>query len=114
MIIDLTEIKFYLGISDTALDAKLEALIPVIDAKVKSICNDDFEEGFPEANKSIVAKGTYWLMEQQNTSINDTGIISRSVGPLSMNKGDYNDSIDGTCGMPAWFVKGLPIKTIVG
>lgn len=41
-IIDLDTVKTNLGLSDTTYDAQISAQIPIIDAKVKQICNDNF------------------------------------------------------------------------
>lgn len=41
-IIDLATVKANLGISDTTYDVQISAQIPIIDAKVKQICNNNF------------------------------------------------------------------------
>ena len=41
-VIDLATVKLYLGISDSADDALINKYIPIIDSKVKSICNNNF------------------------------------------------------------------------
>lgn len=46
MIITLTQVKTYLGISDTSLDTKISRYIPIVDAAVKEYCNDDIEWEF--------------------------------------------------------------------
>ena len=44
MVITLAQVKTYLGISGTASDAAITAMLPVIDARVKLICGSNFHK----------------------------------------------------------------------
>ena len=186
MIITLSQVKTYLGFTDSTHDSQISAMIPIIDAKVKQICRNNFSKpiyvktvsgsdsvgiyiverdssdelyelmsgtmlsgaGIPEgayiketyytyedsyitptftmsANATqtregyiyagmnqaylpTIAKGLWWLVEQNGTAFNDTAWSSRSVGPVSVTRSEADNAIDGKSGMPAWFVKALP------
>lgn len=43
-VITLSQVKTYLGISDTSQDTAISAMIPIIDAKVKLICGSNFHK----------------------------------------------------------------------
>lgn len=57
---------------------------------------------------TVIAKGIMWLIDQANTTVNDTDWKSKRIGPLSLTRGDSSERLDGKSGMPSWFVKGLP------
>ena len=63
--------------------------------------------GWNKAYDSVVSKGIWYLISQNSTNIDDNTWRSKSFGPLSVTKGD-GGGIDGTSGMPLWFVRGLP------
>ena len=42
-VISLAQTKLFLGLSDTTYDAQITAMLPIIDAKVKQICRNNFE-----------------------------------------------------------------------
>jgi hypothetical protein len=63
---------------------------------------------FPINLLSTIAHGVWWMIGQQKTAANDTAWTSRSVGPVSVSRGEAEMKIDGQYGMPAWFVKAFP------
>ena len=58
-----------------------------------------------------IAKGVQWLIEQSSAASADSGqrgVLSKRMGPVSVQYGEGDSKIDGKSGMPAWFVKALP------
>jgi hypothetical protein len=208
MIITLTQAKTYLGITDTASDAAITAMLPIVDAKVKQITgrtwsqrvaldiatgetealikpldtatvrltrsgnanvgnryNMDIMTEFVQVGQSItgsgvatdtyiadviqddynvldrqyeeyryielsaeatdtasivatiginiaylplIAKLAWWMVDQQNTDMPDSGIASRTMGPVSVSYSGESARIDGKYGVPRWAVSGLP------
>ena len=68
MIITLAQVKENLGLIDTTYDAQITAKLPIIDAKVKLICRNNFNKQFYVATKtgSNLLTG---LITQQTTDL---------------------------------------------
>ena len=62
-VITLAKAKEYLGISDTTYDAQITSYLPVIDAKVKDICRNNFNlqlnVGLTDTETTVVFSGIY-------------------------------------------------------
>jgi len=54
----------------------------------------------------VIAKLVWWMIQDQRQDFNDAGIVSRSMGPVSVSYS--NGKIDGRFGVPRWAVMGLP------
>ena len=52
MIITLAQVKAQLGLTDTTYDTQISAKIPIIDAKVKAICQNEFNQQFYATTKT--------------------------------------------------------------
>jgi len=61
--------------------------------------------GIQIALQPTIAKGVWWHTQQMNTTITDSSWKSKSMGKVSVTKGDNADKIDGRSGMPMWFVQ---------
>lgn len=64
--------------------------------------------GIPIDLQQVIAKGIWWLMQNDSTIIKDENWTSRSMGPLSISRSDSDLKIDMISGMPLWFVKAFP------
>jgi hypothetical protein len=64
--------------------------------------------GIPIDLQQVIAKGIWWLMQNDSTIIKDENWTSRSMGPLSISRSDSDSKIDMISGMPLWFVKAFP------
>lgn len=56
----------------------------------------------------LVAKGVFWMIGQENTTMPTNSASSERMGPASVSYGAGDQAIDNKYGMPGWFVKGLP------
>lgn len=65
--------------------------------------------GFNIGLQTTVAKGIAWLIDQENETISDSGLLSRSIGPTRKSWSVSQSVIDGKYGMPVWFVKAFPV-----
>lgn len=65
--------------------------------------------GFNIGLQTTVAKGIAWLIDQENETISDSGLLSRSIGPTRKSWSVSQSVIDGKYGMPNWFVKSFPV-----
>lgn len=81
-VITLAEYKAIRGITSTAKDAQISALIPIVQSEIIAFCNQDFNEGTPEESFPANLKGTAADM-----------ITFRMSGGLS--GGKKSESIDG-------------------
>ena len=81
--------------------------IKVSDAPTATNTSAQVFYGWNIAYDSIVSKGIWWLIQQQDTTITDDSWKSKSYGPVSIDKGD-GARLDGKSGMPLWFVRALP------
>lgn len=66
----------------------------------------DVTFGFNRAYQPVVAKLAWWMVGERSTTINELGVASKSMGPVSVtySSGD----LDGRFGVPGWCVQGLP------
>lgn len=64
--------------------------------------------GIPIAYQMNIAKGVWWMKSQMSTTIEDNSWTSKSMGPISVTKGQGSQRIDNASGMPLWFVQALP------
>lgn len=64
--------------------------------------------GFNIAYHPTVAKGIYWMITGESTSMPGNSVTSRSMGSVSVSYSDSDNKLDGKSGMPMWFVKALP------
>jgi len=60
------------------------------------------------AQQMIIAKGINYLIQQTSTSVDDNTWTSKTMGPVSVTRGEMNAKIDGKYGMPSWFVRAFP------
>ena len=77
------------------------------DATVTAV-GAQFYAGVNIAYLPTIAKGAWWLLREQSTTIDDTAWASRSIGPMSITRGAGSERINNKYGMPAWFVASLP------
>jgi hypothetical protein len=89
----LAEVKAILGISATTDDARITALIPIIEDEVKTICNDTFEDGFPAGVQGVIAD---MILHR----------IRFPVGLKSSSLGDASETYQET--FPTAFIDRLP------
>jgi len=54
----------------------------------------------------VIAKLVWWMIQDQRQAFNDAGIVSRSMGPVSVSYS--SGKIDGRFGVPRWAIMGLP------
>jgi hypothetical protein len=64
--------------------------------------------GIPIDLQQVIAKGIWWLIQNDSTIIKDENWTSRSMGSLSVSRSDSDSKIDMISGMPLWFVKAFP------
>jgi hypothetical protein len=64
--------------------------------------------GIPLAYVPTIARGVQWLISSQLKPVQEVGVTSKSMGPVSISYSDKDAMIDGLSGMPLWFVKALP------
>jgi hypothetical protein len=55
-----------------------------------------------------IAAGVMWLIDTQ-TSNGSNSLSGKSMGPVSVQYSQADQQIDNRYGMPAWFVKALPV-----
>lgn len=79
---------------------------PVIELSSAATASGSVEAvvGISIALLPVIAKGVMWKVSQENTSAIDAGWTSKSMGPLSISKGDAQSKIDNASGFPLWFV----------
>ena len=56
-----------------------------------------------------IAKGIQYLINSTSTAIPTNALASRSLGPSSKSFATSDQNIDNKYGMPAWFIKSLPV-----
>lgn len=59
--------------------------------------------------QTTVAKGIAWLIDEENETIPEAGLLSKSIGPTRKSWSVSQSQIDGRFGMPVWFVKSFPV-----
>jgi len=64
--------------------------------------------GVPVDLQQVIAKGIWYLIQNDSTIIKDDNWVSRSMGPLSVTRSDSDNRTDSISGMPIWFVKAFP------
>jgi len=64
--------------------------------------------GIPIDLQQTVAKGIWYLIQNDSTIVKDDNWVSRGMGPLSISRSDADSKIDLISGMPLWFVKAFP------
>jgi hypothetical protein len=63
--------------------------------------------GISIAYHPVIARLAWWMLGQRSTTARlDSGITSRSMGPVSVSYGD--SQLDGKHGVPRWAIAGLP------
>ena len=85
--------------------------VPIIEMSENATATNESAQifiGFNIGLQTTVAKGIYWLITQESTSIPTAGLISKSIGGTSKSWSSADSKIDGKSGMPAWFVKAFP------
>ena len=87
--------------------------ISVLQVTISSAATADGDDidlylGIPIAYHMSVAKGVKWMTLQMNENMSDESWGSKSMGPISVTKGDGSSKIDNMSGMPLWFVQSLP------
>lgn len=66
-----------------------------------------FLTGIPVDLQQVIAKGIWYLIENDSTIIKDDTWTSRSMGPMSVSRNSMDSKVN-TYGMPLWFVKAIP------
>jgi hypothetical protein len=82
-IIELAEVKTLLGITDTAKDSYITAMIPIVEDFVKRYCNDDFlaEDGVTSAFPAGIKLPVVQLIK---ASMVYKGVAGESIGDYSV------------------------------
>jgi hypothetical protein len=121
MITNLEEVKSYLGIPDSTLDDKINALIPVVENDYLIIRGKHFDVNgglivYPVgANLTAIQMIAFRLNEFGNYSSSASGTLSRNSEVSSENWGDHSISYDLSSekvGVGSGSIKGYP-KVIV-
>ena len=110
MIITMAQVKEQLGITDATYDAKITAKLPIIDAKVKMICNHQFNTRFvadmTADSDSVLAYPLYRAKDAYPSGINNNNIkrdITEWLEPGMQIEGDNLPS--GTY-IQSWYKSG--------
>lgn len=64
--------------------------------------------GIPIGYQPLIAKGVQWQINRTSSTLPDSGVSSKSLGPARVSYNDSHAKIDGMYGVPSWFVAGLP------
>lgn len=102
-VITLAEYKTLRGITGTAQDAQISALIPIVQEEIIQFCNQDWnagtaDEDFPDGLKSVSAN----MITYQMSGAQAGGKKAESIDGYSYTKDDVGDS-----GYPVGIEKGL-------
>jgi hypothetical protein len=97
-------------IQDIDVDSVLDTIVPSITMSADATATGavTVTTGIPHDLKQIIAKGIWWLMDNDSTVIKDDTWTSRSLGPASVSRGADAERIHPIAGMPMWFVKAFP------
>lgn len=102
-VITLEEYKTLRGITGTTQDARISALIPIVQDEIIAFCNQDWgadtvDEAFPAGLKSVAAN----MITYQMSGSQSGGKKSESIDGYSYTREDVGDS-----GYPVGIEKGL-------
>lgn len=64
--------------------------------------------GIPIDLQQVIAKGIWFMIDNDSTVLKDDTWISRRMGNMSVTRGNKDTAIDNTSGMPMWFIKAFP------
>lgn len=113
----LTDVKTYLGITVTATDAALTALITNVSAAIESFCNRTFEQASYKDTYNGTERSTLYLREGPVTAVTAVSIDGIAVGaaPDAVSAGYVFDEqmvyLRGHC-IPARFNRGVQNVTV--
>ena len=78
-VITRDQVKAQLGITDSSYDTQIDAKLPIIDAKVKAICNNNFNyrfaADFTDTETTLNAYALYKTKDQYPSGINNRTIV---------------------------------------
>lgn len=110
MVITLAEVKEQLGITDPSYDAQITAKIPMIDAKVKQICNHQFNTRFvadmTEDSDSVLAYPLYKARDAYPSGINNRSIKRDITEWLEVGMKIEGDNIPDGAYIQSWYKSG--------
>lgn len=103
----ISDVYYNGGMVDFSGDNRNVPVIELSNAATSNNVSAQIFLGINTALQPIIAKAVWWQTEQMNTTINDTTWKSRSMGPVSVTKGE-DAQMDGKSGMPLFLLRALP------